>query len=63
MVTVIWDWHQALTPMFLHWLDGGPPPETPLADNLQFAAMLFAASQASETGQTVDVQAMVREIE
>ena len=49
--------------MFLDWLDGGPPPGTTLADNLQSAAMLFAAIQASETGQTVDVQAMVREIE
>src|SRR3954453_5840516 len=63
MVTVTWDGHQALPPMFLDWLDGGPAPETTLTDNLQSAAMLFAAIQASETGQTVDVQAMVREIE
>ena len=63
MVNVTWDGHQALPPMFLDWLDGGPPPETTLADNLQSTAMLFAAIQASETGQTVDVQALVRELE
>jgi hypothetical protein len=57
-VKVIWDGHQALPSMFLDWLDGGPPPD--LTDNLQSAAMLFAAIQASETGQTVDVQAMVQ---
>lgn len=63
MVNVTWDGHQALPPMFLDWLDGGPAPETTLADNVQSTAMLFAAIQASETGQTVDVQALVREIE
>jgi hypothetical protein len=63
LVTVTWDGHQALPSQFLDWLDVGPPPETTLTDNLQSAALLFAAIQASETSQTVDVQAMVRKIE
>jgi predicted dehydrogenase len=63
MVDVTWDGHQAIPPQFLDWLDGGPPPETTLTDNLQSTAMLFAAVQTSETGQTVDVQAMVQGIE
>lgn len=54
--------HQALPPVFLDWLDGGPPPETILTDNLQSTAMLFAAIQASETGHTVDVQALMRDV-
>ena len=29
MVNVTWDGHQALPPMFLDWLDGGPPPKRP----------------------------------
>jgi predicted dehydrogenase len=45
---------------FLTWLDGGPRPATAIDDNLQSVAMLFAAIQASETGQVVDVQAVVR---
>jgi predicted dehydrogenase len=50
-----WDGHQAIPPQFLDWLDSGPAPETTLDDNLQSTAMLFAAIQASESGQTVDV--------
>jgi predicted dehydrogenase len=60
---VIWEGHQAVAAQFLDWLDGGPPPATTLADNLQSTAMLFAAIRASETGMTVDVQEMVRELE
>ncbi|MFN8677288.1 MAG: Gfo/Idh/MocA family oxidoreductase [Thermomicrobiales bacterium] len=63
LVNVTWEGHQAVAAQFLDWLDGGPPPETTLDDNLQSTAMLFAAIQASETGQMVDVQAMLRTIE
>jgi predicted dehydrogenase len=62
MVPVTWDGHQALPLQFLDWLDGGPAPETTLADNLQSTAMLFAAIRASESGTTVDVQALAREL-
>ena len=61
-VEVIWKGYQAVETQFLDWLDGGPPPATTLADNLQSTAMLFAAIRASETGTTVDVQEMVREL-
>ena len=40
---------------------GGPAPETILQDNIQSAAILFAAIDASVTGQTVDIQAKARE--
>ncbi len=59
---VIWERHQAIAAQFLDWLDGGPPPATTLADNLRSAAMLFGAIRAAETGMTVDVQGMVREL-
>ena len=62
MVNVTWDGHQAIPPLFLDWLDGGPAPETTLEDNLQSTAMLFGAIRASETGTTVDVQALAREL-
>jgi predicted dehydrogenase len=61
-VEVIWEGHRAAAAQFLEWLDGGLPPETTLADNLQSTAMLFAAIRASETGMTVDVQEMAREL-
>jgi len=54
--------HQAVAGQFLDWLDGGPEPETTLADNLQSTAMLFAAIRASESGTTVDVQEMARRL-
>jgi hypothetical protein len=47
---------------FLDWLDGGPPPATTLADNLQSTTMLFAAIRASETGMTADVQETLRQL-
>ncbi len=61
-VEVTWDGHLAIPAQFLDWLDGGPAPETTLDDNLQSTAMLFAAIQASETGMTVDVQAMAKKL-
>lgn len=53
--------HTAVVDQFLTWMEGGPAPETVLQDNIQSAAMLFAAIDASQTGQSVDVQAKVRD--
>jgi predicted dehydrogenase len=60
---VIREGHQAVAAQFLDWLDGGPPVATTLIDNLQSTATVFAAIRASETGTTVDVQEMARELE
>ena len=60
-VEVVWEGHQAVAAQFLDWLDGGPLATT-LADNLQSTAMLFAAIRASETGRTVDVQELARQV-
>ena len=61
-VEATWEGRQAVAAQFLDWLDGGPPPATTLIDNLQSTAMLFAAIRASETGTTVDVQWVPREL-
>ena len=53
--------HTAIVDQFLTWMEGGPAPETVIQDNIQSAAMLFAAIDASRTCQTVDVQAKARE--
>lgn len=53
--------HTAVVDQFLTWMEGGAAPETVLQDNIQSAAMLFAAIDASQTGQSVDVQAKARE--
>jgi predicted dehydrogenase len=42
--------------MFCDWLAGGPPPPTQLDDNIQCAALLFAAVESAHTGKVVDVQ-------
>jgi len=45
-----------LVEKFVHWLDGGPPMETNVEDNLQSVALVFAAIESSRTGQPVHVQ-------
>jgi len=45
-----------LAEMFCDWLRGGPPPPTHLDDNIQCAALLFAAIESAHTGKVVDVQ-------
>ena len=45
-----------LVEQFAHWLNGGPPMETNVEDNLQSVALVFAAIESSKTGQPVDVQ-------
>jgi len=54
--------HQHIVHEFLNWLGGGPEPRTVLADNIQSAALLFAAVEASARNVAVDVQAMVKEV-
>jgi predicted dehydrogenase len=51
--------HGAVIGQFLDWLDGGPQPETVLADNIKSIAIVHAAIEASRSGQMVDVAAMV----
>lgn len=41
---------------FVRWLDGGPPMETNVEDNLQSVALVFAAIESSRTGQAIRVQ-------
>jgi predicted dehydrogenase len=41
---------------FVRWLEGGPPMETKVEDNLQSVALIFAAVESSRTGQPVKVQ-------
>jgi len=48
-----------LAEMFCDWLTGGEPPPTHLDDNLQCAALLFAAIESAHTGDVVDVQAFL----
>jgi predicted dehydrogenase len=54
------DGHHWIVNEYLDWLDGGPEPATVLRDNIQSAAMLFGAIDASTTGQVVDVEAKAR---
>ena len=51
--------HDRVIDQFLTWLDDGPVPPTALRDNIATAAMVFAAVEASRTGQPVDVRTMV----
>jgi predicted dehydrogenase len=53
--------HNAIIDQFLTWREGGPTPETVVQDNIKSAAMLFAAVQASDTGQVVHVPSMLPE--
>ncbi len=61
LVAVQYPGHQAMIAQFADWLDGGPTPPTAIEDNLQTAALLFAAIEASEENRTVDVAARVRD--
>ncbi len=45
-----------LAEQFCDWLQGGPAPKNELEDNIQCAALLFAAVESAHTGQVVDVQ-------
>ena len=43
----------------MHWLDGGEPMETNVADNLQSVALIFGAIESSRTGLPVKVQELL----
>jgi len=42
--------------MFCDWMDGGEPPPCHLDDEIQCAALLFAAIESDHTGKPIDVQ-------
>ncbi|MCL2741837.1 MAG: Gfo/Idh/MocA family oxidoreductase, partial [Oscillospiraceae bacterium] len=44
---------------FCRWLDGGPPMETRVEENLQSVALIFAAIKSSRTGLPVRVQELL----
>jgi len=45
-----------LAELFVNWLNGSDPPPNMLDDNIQCAALLFAAIESAHTGRVVDVQ-------
>ncbi len=60
-IRATYEGHTAVVDQFLTWREGGPAPETVLPDNIRSAATLFAAIDASATGQMIDVPAKLRE--
>lgn len=48
--------HQRIICQFIDWLNGGDPAEANAEDNLQTAALVFAAIESSHTKQLVYVQ-------
>jgi predicted dehydrogenase len=55
--------HGAVIGQFLDWLDGGSEPETVVRDNIKSIAIVFAAIEASQTNQMVDVASMVSAVQ
>ncbi len=49
-----------LAELFVNWLLGGEAPPNTLEDNMQCAALLFAAIHSAHTGAVVDVQAFLQ---
>lgn len=47
--------HRRLLSAFAAWLNGGPPVETTLTDNLRSLAVVFAAIEAANGGTTITV--------
>jgi predicted dehydrogenase len=50
-----------LAELFVGWLQGGQEPPNSLDDNIQCAALLFAAIQSAHSGHIVDVQEFLGE--
>ncbi len=50
-----------LAEQFVGWLNGGEPPATQLEDNIQCAALTFAAVESAHAGAVVNVQEFLRE--
>jgi predicted dehydrogenase len=48
-----------LAEMFVDWVNGGAEPPNSLRDNIQCAALLFAAVESAHSGRPVDVQAFL----
>ena len=56
------DWSDIwIVEQFLDWLDGGEKMATNVEDNLQSVALVEAAVSSSNTGEPVDVQALLKE--
>ena len=53
--------HIQLAGDFCAWLNGGPEPRTSLEDNMQCAALTFAALESAFTGKEIDVQAFLKD--
>lgn len=45
-----------LAQLFVEWLSGGPAPQNTLQDNIQCAALTFAAIESAHTGKVINVQ-------
>ncbi|MCE9614291.1 MAG: Gfo/Idh/MocA family oxidoreductase [Lentisphaerae bacterium] len=54
-VTAAW-MNPWLAEQFVRWLQGGEAPPNALADNIQCAALLFAAIESAHTRRPVNVQ-------
>jgi predicted dehydrogenase len=48
--------HAWLSELFVRWLAGGEAPQTTVQDNIQCAALLFAAIESARSGRPVNVQ-------
>jgi len=49
-------WQNAwIAEIYCDWLNGGPAPATNIDDNIQCAALTFAAVESAHTGEVVDV--------
>lgn len=48
--------HHKILKDFIEWLDGGQTPETEIKDNIQSAAMVFAAIDANKKSKKINVQ-------
>jgi len=49
-----------LAELFVDWLNGGPEPPNSLDDNIQCAALVFAAVESAHSRKVVDVQAFLQ---
>lgn len=52
--------HQLLLRQFADWLEGGEEPCCSIEDNIQCAALVYAAVHSAKTGEPVDVQAFLK---
>lgn len=50
-----------LAELFINWVNGGKEPENSIEDNIQCAALLYAAVESAHTGKTVDVQDFLKQ--